>query len=83
MRKIEKSETEDGEMVYKMAQVYAQLGDVGSSLRLLRRSIQLNFYPDSYFARDPLLLPLHSDPQYFEILQVARERRQNFVRKFF
>jgi len=48
MRRVESADTLDGEMVYKMAQAYAQLGDGESSVRLLRRSIEVNFYPSSY-----------------------------------
>lgn len=83
MRSIEKSETEDGEMVYKMAQAYAQLGDKQSSLRLLRRSIDLNFYPSAYFASDPLLVPLRDDAQYGAIIELARQRHEVFQQKYF
>jgi hypothetical protein len=63
MGSIERSAGEDGEMSYdKMAQACAQLGDKQSALRLLRRSIELNFYPYSYFAQDPLLEPVRTDP---------------------
>jgi hypothetical protein len=55
-------------MIYKIAQAYAQLGDKQSALRLLRRSIELNFYPYAYFASDPLMDPL-ANPS-----ELARQR---------
>jgi len=76
---IERSGSNDGEMLYKMAQAYAQLGDRQSAIRLLRRSIELNFYPYTYFARDPLLDPLHSEPSYSAVMEVARLRQKAFL----
>src|SRR5262249_39549476 len=68
---IENSAGDDGEMVYKMAQAYAQLGDSPSALRLLRKSVELNFYPYAYFARDPLLEPVRSHPDYPATIELA------------
>lgn len=83
MRKVERADSVDGEMVYKMAQVYAQLEDKRSSLRLLRRSIELNFYPYSYFLHDPLLEPVRSEPEYSAVMDLARQRQEAFLKRFF
>ena len=83
IRKVERADSADGEMVYKMAQVYAQLGDKQSSLRLLRRSIELNFYPYSYFLHDPLLEPVRGEPEYSAVMDVARQRQEAFLKRFF
>ena len=79
MKEVEKSAGDDGEMSYKMAQAYAQLGDRESALRLLRRSIALNFYPYSYFVRDPMLEPVRRDPGYAAAMELARQRQQAFL----
>jgi DNA-binding winged helix-turn-helix (wHTH) protein/TolB-like protein len=83
MRGLEGSDTQDGEMVYKMAQAYAQLGDRVSALRLLRRSIDLNFRPYSYFVQDPLLESVRTETQYGVVMELARQRHQAFLRRFF
>ena len=83
MRRVEKPGSEDGEMVYKMAEVYAQLGEAQASLRLLDRSIELNFHPYTYFLRDPLLQPVRVEGQYAVVMQRARARQEEFLRKFF
>ena len=83
LRKIEGSDTQDGEMIYKMAQAYAQCGDSKSSLRLLRRSLELNFYPYPYFLQDPLLEPLHNEAEYSVFMEFARQRHEAFLRRFF
>jgi DNA-binding winged helix-turn-helix (wHTH) protein/Flp pilus assembly protein TadD len=83
LRRMESSGSHDGEMVYKMAQAYAQLGDKESSLRLWRRSIELNFYPYPYFLQDPLLDPIRTEPQYGAVLELARQRHESFRQRFF
>ncbi len=78
MGNIERSGGDDGEMTYKMAQAYAQLGDPQDSLRMLRRSIDLGFYPYDYFASDPLLAPLRGYGDYAAVMELARERHEAF-----
>jgi DNA-binding winged helix-turn-helix (wHTH) protein/TolB-like protein/Flp pilus assembly protein TadD len=83
MKRVELAQTEDGEMVYKMAQAYAQLGDSASSMRLLRRAIDLNFYPYDYFFSDLLLNPVRQAPQYLPLVELARQRQAGFRKKYF
>ena len=78
MHSLEKSTTADGEMVYKMAQAYAQLGDDQTSLHLLRKGIDLNFYPYTYFASDPLLQPLRGGAEYSALMYLAHQRQEAF-----
>ena len=80
MGSIERSGNDDGEMLYKMAQAYAQLGDKQSALRLFRRTIEANFYPYTYFARDPLLEPVRGEPEYSAVLELARQREEAFLK---
>ena len=79
----QKTPTVDGEMLYKLGQVYAVLGDKSSAYRYLREAIDHNFYCHACFVRDPLLISLHGDPQYAEILKLASERHEIFKRKYF
>jgi DNA-binding winged helix-turn-helix (wHTH) protein/TolB-like protein/Flp pilus assembly protein TadD len=79
MKDAERSVGNDGEMSYKMAQAYAQLGDRQSALRLLRRAIELNFCPYSYFVSDPMLEPVRREPGYSEAMELAHQRQQAFL----
>ncbi|MGH9745772.1 MAG: tetratricopeptide repeat protein [Candidatus Acidiferrales bacterium] len=79
---VERSASDDGEMLYKMAQAYAQLGDKRSALRLLRRSIELNFYPFTYFVSDPLLEPVRGQPEYLAVMELARQRQEAFLERW-
>lgn len=75
--------TEDGEMVYKLAQAYAVLGDVPSAILKLHAAIDHGFYCYPCFVRDPLLVPLHGDAQYAELMKLSRERHESFKHKYF
>jgi TolB-like protein/Flp pilus assembly protein TadD len=79
MKRAEGSGSNDGEMLYKMAQAYARLGDRESAVRLLRRAIELNFYPYSYFVRDPMLESVRREPGYSAAMELARQRQQAFL----
>ncbi len=83
LRRSERGYQADGEMLYKVAQAYAVLGDKPSALRLLRQSIAHNFYCYPYFARDPLLESLRAEPKYSALMELARQRHEAFRRKFF
>src|SRR5437660_689883 len=75
--------TVDGEMLYKLGQVYAVLGDKSSAYRYLREAIDNNFYCDTCMVRDPLLVSLRGEIQYAELFELARERHEAFRRRFF
>jgi DNA-binding winged helix-turn-helix (wHTH) protein/TolB-like protein len=83
LRELEKtSPTTDGEMLYKMAQAFATLGDTPSALRLLRETIDHNFNCHACFVRDPLLISLHGESQFAELMNLARDRSEEFKRKY-
>jgi DNA-binding winged helix-turn-helix (wHTH) protein/TolB-like protein/Tfp pilus assembly protein PilF len=73
----------DPEAEYKIAQAYALLGDKVSALRALRRSIESGFFCHPYMLADPLLNGLRQEPEFDQILGVARQRHQEFAKHFF
>jgi len=73
----------DPEATYKIAQAYAVLGDRISALRVLRTSIGSGFFSYPYIAKDPLLNDLHNEPEFNEILNIARQRHEAFKSSFF
>ena len=83
LRMFEHNYLADGEMIYKTAQAYAILGDKHSAIRLLRQSIEHNFYCYPYFMQDPLLDSVRDDPGYRTVMELARDRHEYFSRKFF
>ena len=82
-REIEQKGVGDSEAIYKVAQAYAVLGEKGSALRVLRRSIETGFFCYVYFKSDPLLEALRSEPECNSLLEIARNRHESFRRAFF
>jgi TolB-like protein/Tfp pilus assembly protein PilF len=75
--------TDDGEMLYKVAQAYALLGDKHSALRSLRGAIDHNFYCHACFVRDPLLGPIRGEAEYADLLRHALDLHEGFRRRYF
>jgi DNA-binding winged helix-turn-helix (wHTH) protein/TolB-like protein len=82
-RQIRERGVGDPEATYKIAQAYAILGDSRSAIRVLRTSVESGFFSYPYIAKDPLLNDLHSEPEFAQILNVARQRHEAFKRAFF
>lgn len=80
--KIRERGVGDPEGTYKMAQAYAVLGDNTAATRVLRTTVESGFFSYPYIARDPLLSSLHSEPEFNEILKIARLRHEAFKSSF-
>jgi DNA-binding winged helix-turn-helix (wHTH) protein/TolB-like protein/Tfp pilus assembly protein PilF len=73
----------DGEVLYKIAQAYAVLGNKSSSLQAFQRSVDQNFFCYSYFQQDPLLENIRGEPEFAQVLAQSRRKHDDFQRKFF
>ena len=81
--KIQQRGVGDPEGTYKIAEAYAVLGDRASAFRMLRYSIQHGFFAWPYFTSDPLLHNLRDQPQFSELMTIARDRHMAFRKRFF
>ncbi len=72
----------DPEMLYKIAQAYAVLGDTPSALRALQQSIEGGFFCFPYFASDPLLNRLRENDVFKHLLLQAQNRHDQFRQRF-
>jgi len=81
--KINQRGVGDPESIYKAAQAYAILGDKASALRVLRRSVENGFFSYPYFVSDPLLADLRNNPEFQQLMQVAKQRHEAFKSAFF
>jgi hypothetical protein len=81
-RKMRARGVGDPEAMYKIAQAYAVLGDKTSALRVLRTSVESGFFSYPYIAKDPLLNDLHSEPEFAQTLNIARQRYEAFRSSF-
>ena len=82
-REIEQKGVGDSEATYKVAQAYAVLGENPSALRVLRRSIETGFFCYDYFKSDPLMESVRAEPEFNSLMEIARNRHEQFRRAFF
>jgi TolB-like protein/Flp pilus assembly protein TadD len=73
----------DAEATYKIAEVYTVLGNQSSALQVLRMSVESGFFNYPYIDKDPLLNDLHNEPEFAQILSIARQRHEAFKHAFF
>jgi hypothetical protein len=73
----------DAELIYKVAQAYAVLGDKAAALHMLRHSIDGGFFCYPYFISDPLLDGIRNEPEFQPLISQARERHEQFEARFF
>lgn len=84
LRDLERDRTfTDGEMLYKLAQAHSMLGNHQDALRLLRKSVDQNFFCYPYFESDALLNGVRQAPEFAAFLVAARERHERFRSTFF
>jgi len=80
--KISQRGVGDPEASYKIAQAYAVLGDKPAALRVLKRSIETGFFSYPYFLSDPLLESLRNENEFRLVMNIARQRHEQFVKTF-
>jgi serine/threonine protein kinase/TolB-like protein/Tfp pilus assembly protein PilF len=73
----------DAEGMYKIAQVYAVLGDKGAALHMFSHTIEGGFFCYPYFTTDSLLAHIRGEAEFQRLLALARERHEQFRARFF
>jgi tetratricopeptide (TPR) repeat protein len=74
------NEYRDHHVAYSLGVAYAQLGDTAASIQWLRTAANTGFPCVPFFERDPLLEPLRHRPEFPDLLQYVRTRREALLR---
>ncbi|WP_395375227.1 winged helix-turn-helix domain-containing protein [Marinicella sp. W31] len=72
----------DGEVTYKVAQLFALSGDKKSALKYLRKAVEQGFFPVTYFNKDPMLHSIQNTNEYRDIINTASVRHMAFAERF-
>jgi tetratricopeptide (TPR) repeat protein len=72
----------DGETIYSFAGRYAREGKIAECARALKKAVELGFFCYPYMARDPDLDRVRSDPGVQEALGLARQKHEEFKKKW-
>jgi hypothetical protein len=79
--RIEKLHT-DGEMTYKLVQLYALADAPELALKYLQVSVDQGFFPMNYFLNDPALQSIRQSAEFKAILKQATKRHESFAKMF-
>ena len=79
----EQEKTWDAEMWYQIAANYGLLGDSKGCIRVLRKTVDGGFFCYPFFLIDPFLDPVRDDPEFQEVLALAKEKHEVFKQKYF
>jgi TolB-like protein len=73
----------DGEPLYYSATDYAMLGNKDGCNRLLRKAINAGYFNYPVMLIDPFLVSMQDDPEFQEILSLAKAKHEAFKEKYF
>jgi serine/threonine protein kinase len=79
----EQEGTWDGEIWYFIAANYGLLGHSKGCVRVLRKAVKGGFCCYPFFLIDPFLDPVRDDPEFQEVLALAKEKHEAFKKKYF
>jgi len=66
----------DHHVAYSLGATYAQLGQPAQAVAWLRKAADSGFPCYAWYARDPLLQPMHGDPAFNRLLSDLKDRLQ-------
>ncbi len=72
----------DGEMAYKLAQLYALSGYQENAISQFQAAVDHGFFAYAYFLRDPALDAVRGHPAFAGIMQQAADRHLKFAQRF-
>ncbi|MCK4823215.1 hypothetical protein KA005_46070, partial [bacterium] len=79
----EQAEPFDSESLYNIASNYGLLGEATGCVRMLRKAIEGGFFCYPFLLTDPFLDPVRDDPEFQEVLALAKEKHEAFKKKYF
>jgi serine/threonine protein kinase len=79
----EQEGTWDAEIWYFIAANYGLLGHSKGCVRVLRKAVKGGFCCYPFFLIDPFLDPVRDDPEFQEVLALAKEKHEAFKQKYF
>ncbi len=78
----QKKKHTDGEMTYKLAQLYALAKAPNLALKKLQLAVDQGFFPMNYFLIDPAMASIKTNEKFKSIIGQATQRHQAFAQRF-
>jgi len=79
----EQSNPYDAENLYFLASIYGLFNNKAGCIRILRKAIDSGFFNYPFMLRDPYLDSVRNDPEFQQVLTIAKEKHEVFKEKYF
>ena len=73
----------DSEIIFLLARYYSLYGNKEKGLYYFRKAVEKGFFCYPFFLIDPFLDPVRDDPEFQEVLVLAKEKHESFKQKYF
>jgi serine/threonine protein kinase/Tfp pilus assembly protein PilF len=83
VHRIEDNKPYDGEILFDIASLYGFMGDYENCVRVLNQAVNGGFYNYPFFLIDPFLDPVRDDPEFNEVLALAKEKHEAFKQIYY
>jgi len=83
LRRLEQANPPDADNWYLMGVSYALLGDEDSCIRVSMKAVERGFYNYPLLAADKFFDTVRYDPEFQQVLALAKEKHETFRKKFF
>ena len=72
----------DGEMTYKIAQLFALIDENDLAIKYLQKALNEGFFPAQYWLKDPAMTKIISTAEFKSLYNQAQKRHRAFADKF-
>jgi hypothetical protein len=82
-KELEQSDPWDSEGLYTLASIYGLFGEKKRCSLILRKAVEGGFFNYPFMLKDTFFDPVRDDPEFKEVLLLAKEKHEAFKRKYF
>jgi len=79
----EQNDPWDSEDLYNLASIYGLFNEKKRCFLILRKAVEGGFFNYPFMLNDSFLDPVRDDPEFREVLAIAKEKHEAFKRKYF
>jgi tetratricopeptide (TPR) repeat protein len=80
---LEHSDPWDSELLYELASIYGLFSEKKSCSLILRKAVEGGFFNYPFMLKDTFLDPVRDDPEFKEVLSLAKAKHEAFKKKYF
>jgi serine/threonine protein kinase len=83
IKQWEKGDPRDSEVLYTIAAIYGLFGEKKRCSHILRKAVEGGFFNYPFMLNDTFFDPVRDDPEFKEVLILAKDKHEAFKRKYF